>query len=61
MQVAVAQVPLHAQQQVAEETLQIDGGVLYPFRNVAVVGADESIAKIPRVPGKLVVVDLESQ
>ena len=61
MQVAVAQIPLLAKQQVLEGTLKIDGRIINPFRYITVVGTYQRIAEIPRMQGKLVVVDAESQ
>ena len=55
MQVAVAQVPLFVQQQVAEETFQIDGCIVYPFRHIVVVCTHQRIAEIPRVFCKQVI------
>ena len=47
VQVTVAQIPLFAQQQVAEETFQIDGCIVYPFRYIMVICTHQRIAEIP--------------
>lgn len=60
MQIAVAEVPLLAEEQVAEETLQIDRGVVYAFHGILVVGADKGVAEIPRVFGKQVVLNVKA-
>ena len=54
------QIPSLSQQQVAEEALQIDGGIVYAFLRVLVVGADKGIAEVPGMPGEQVVVCIES-
>ena len=52
MQIAVEEVPLLAEEQVAEETFQIDRGVVDAFYGILVVGADKGVAEVPRVFGK---------
>ena len=39
---------------------QVDGGVVYAFLRVLVVGADKGIAEVPGMPGEQVVVCIES-
>lgn len=50
-----------AQQHIAEEAFQIDGSLCHTFLQVAIVGADQSVAEVPRVGGKEVVSDLETE
>ena len=52
MQITVAEVPLLTEEQVAEETFQIDRGVVDAFHGILVVGADKGVAEVPRVFGK---------
>ena len=61
MKVAVAQIPLFTEQQIAEETLQKDGCEIYSLRNIVVVGTYKSIAEIPRVFCEQVIVYIKSQ
>ena len=39
MQIAVSQIPLFTEQQVAEEAFKIEGSIVNPFRNVTVIGS----------------------
>lgn len=60
MQITVAEVPLLAEEQVTEETFQIDRGVVDAFHGILVVGADKGVAKIPRVFCKQVVLHVKA-
>ena len=61
MKVAVFQVPFLAKQQVAEETDEIQGRIVYVLLHVAVVGSYESIAEIPGMKGKHAIVHMEAE
>ena len=55
MQITVAEIPLLAEEQVAEETFQIDRGVVDAFHGAFVIGADQSVTEVPGVFRKQVV------
>ena len=40
---------MFAEEQVAEEVFQIDGGVVDAFHGTLVIGADQGIAEVPGV------------
>ena len=47
VKISVAQVPLLSQQQIAEETFQINRSIINPFNCILVIGSHKCIAKIP--------------
>ena len=61
MQFTIAEWRSFAQQHIAEEAFKINGRFGDTFLQVAVIGANQCVAEVPRVSGKLVVGDLETE
>lgn len=61
MQIAIAQVPLLTQEQISEETLQINRWIVNTLHRTLVVGPYQCIAEVPGVLGKEVIIYIEAQ
>ena len=61
MKVSAAEIPLFTEQQIAEKAFKIDWGVVDTFYQILVIGPYQSIAEIPGMVGKQVVVNIESR
>ena len=61
MQESILEHPFFAQQEVSEETNEVDRGVINAFMDVVIVGTNQGIAEIPRMFGKYLIVDLVPQ
>ena len=61
MRFTIAERSAFAQQHIAEEAFQIYGCFVYTILQVTVVGSDQCVAEVPRVGGKEVVGDLETE
>ena len=61
MQIAIPQIPLLTQQQIAEETFQIYWRIVYALCYIVVVGTHQGITEIPRMFCELVIVNIKAQ
>lgn len=60
MKITVTEFPSLAQQQIPEESFQIDRCIINTLLNILIIGPYQGIAEIPGMVGKKIVVHIKS-